>query len=235
MLANNFHQSSNKHFHKSLPILIHPTLYQILFAPQPKKGEDGKEIIAVDKLSHSQRPYRVLVDKKGFPITEWMAHPNGFLYRTPMDILRKEYLQKGNTQIFFLDGVLGKYMLLHDGTFKAPQFEEPLRIIVNGREQIFEDIYPHLKFLVQANAEFKDNETITKNVNVGVGWRKNIMITDNWEVDFTITLLVHALEKGWGWEVIASDPKNERYKYETSLTFKPDEHLVNVWVRREKK
>jgi hypothetical protein len=102
-------------------------------------------------------------------------------------------------------------------------------VYINGQPQTFENIYPNIHFIIQAKSS--GNNT-TVNQAVGISWRKNISITDDWKVDFTITLFISPDEQNLIWKSIISDPQNEKYKYQSTLNFIPNENKINIRVEK---
>lgn len=189
---------------------------------------EGEEKPKVAPLAKGQRPYRVVVTTDGLIITEWMWRPeDGVVFRTHWKEVKKQFLDKGKTSAYFLQGVRAVYSLLKDGSFLVPFAKTPVSITINDRKYVFDDIYPYAKYVVQAKSTSDRQKVIDRYDYVGLGWRKNISLVDGFEVDLTVSLIVDPDENGGKWEIIASNPKTKR-KYEVWQTYNQGKNIIQI-------
>lgn len=195
---------------------------------------EGQEKPKVAPLAKGQRPYRVVITTDGLIITEWMWRPeDGVVFRTHWKEVKKQFLDKGKANAYFLQGTRAVYSLLKDGSFLVPFTKTPVSITINDREYKFDDIYPYAKYVVQARSTAGMKEVTDRYDYVGIGWRKIIPITDDFKVDLTVSLLVDPDENGGKWEIIASNPRTKR-KYEVWQTYNQGKSLIQIQLDKKR-
>lgn len=201
-----------------------------LVLEQPNKEEKPK----VSPLAKGQRPYRVIITTEGLIITEWMWRPeDGIVFRTHWKEVKKQFLDKGLVNAYFLQGTRAVYSLLKDGSFLVPFSKTPIVITINDLEYKFDDVYPYAKYVVQAKSTAGKGKVDNKYDFVGIGWRKTIPLKEGFEVDLTVSLLVDPDENGGKWEIIASNPKTKR-KYEVWQTYDQGKSLIQIQLDKNR-